>query len=198
MTQFKSSYVNEHGEDNKLIRNHWGTPQWIFDKLNEVFDFSLDAAANDDNFKCRPYFTQKDNGLKQSWEGEVVFCNPPHSGGVYGKWIDKAYLEYLNHGTTSVLVLPFNWETDGGRGPEDGKNKQKKGHGFREVRDGAQYLILPHDRIRYDPPPGIDGDAATFYSCIAVFTWEELTNKQIDILYEIGHVLDLEVGLLTR
>jgi phage N-6-adenine-methyltransferase len=179
MTQFKQEFVDEK---NVNIRNYWETPRWIVNELEKVFAFTVDAAANKGNRKFPRYFDEADNGLEQSWEGEVVFCNPPHSKGAYGAWVDKAQIEFLNSGVTSVLVLPYNWETKG----------------FSGVREAASYLVMPHKRIKYDAPAGIDGSSPTFYSCIVVFSFETLSDKQIDILFNIGHVIDLGAGMLTR
>jgi site-specific DNA-methyltransferase (adenine-specific) len=51
----------------------WGTPQDLFDKLNDEFDFTLDPCANDENHKCDKYYTIEDNGLKQDWGGADSF-----------------------------------------------------------------------------------------------------------------------------
>lgn len=56
---------------------NWGTPPALFEELNAEFGFTLDAAASDTNAKCDTYFTLETDGLKQSWEGQTVFCNPP-------------------------------------------------------------------------------------------------------------------------
>ena len=45
----------------------WATPQDFFDKLNDEFHFTLDAAASPDNAKCANYFTEEQDGLAQSW-----------------------------------------------------------------------------------------------------------------------------------
>lgn len=47
----------------------WATPQDFFDKLNDEFHFTLDPCADDSNYKCDRYFTEKDNGLEQCWGG---------------------------------------------------------------------------------------------------------------------------------
>ena len=47
----------------------WATPQDFFDKLNDEFHFTLDAAASPDNAKCPVYFTEEQDGLAQSWGG---------------------------------------------------------------------------------------------------------------------------------
>ena len=45
------------------VRDDWETPPWLFRELDDEFHFTLDAAANDENHKCRKYFTKKDDSL---------------------------------------------------------------------------------------------------------------------------------------
>ena len=71
--------------------NEWSTPQEFFDRLNEEFSFSLDAAATKNNAKCSRYYTKSDNGLSKIWDKEIVYCNPPY-GREIGKWVKKASL----------------------------------------------------------------------------------------------------------
>jgi len=47
----------------------WATPQAFFDRLDSECHFSLDPCANESNHKCARYFTEADDGLKQSWGG---------------------------------------------------------------------------------------------------------------------------------
>lgn len=76
----------------------WCTPQDFFDKLNEEFNFVLDAAATDKTAKCSLYYTPETDGLSQSWDcGGAVFCNPPY-GREIGKWVQKAYREATGGG----------------------------------------------------------------------------------------------------
>ena len=56
----------------------WSTPQDFFDELNKEFYFTLDPCYNKENAKCDKFFTKKQDGLKQSWDGEIVFMNPPY------------------------------------------------------------------------------------------------------------------------
>ena len=58
-------------------KDDWETPQELFDKLNAIYNFTLDTAASDENAKCKDYYTIKEDGLKQKWSGRV-FCNPPY------------------------------------------------------------------------------------------------------------------------
>ena len=39
-------------------KDDWETPQWLFDKLDSEFHFTLDPCANDLNHKCDKYFTK--------------------------------------------------------------------------------------------------------------------------------------------
>ena len=57
-------------------KNFWETPQNLFDELNAEFNFTLDAAASDENHKCTRYFTQKEDGLRQNWGGRNGILQP--------------------------------------------------------------------------------------------------------------------------
>ena len=83
----------------------WATPQDLFDKLNDEFHFTLDAAASPDNAKCANYFTEEQDGLVQSWGGHTVWCNPPYCRKT-GLWVKKAYEEHQRTGCTVVMLLP--------------------------------------------------------------------------------------------
>lgn len=89
--------------------NEWETPQYIFDELNREFNFTLDPCATNKNHKCKKYFTIKEDGLNQSWTGEIVFMNPPF-GREIKKWIQKAYLESLNKSLV-VCLIPAKTDT---------------------------------------------------------------------------------------
>ena len=91
-------------------RNDWETPQDLFDMLNAEFNFTLDPCANAENAKCQKYFTQEQDGLRQDWQGETVFCNPPY-GREIKKWISKAYQESLKPDTLVVMLLPSRTDT---------------------------------------------------------------------------------------
>lgn len=67
----------------------WATPQDFFDRLDAIFDFTLDPYASSKNAKCARYFTKEHNGLVQDWDGERVFMNPPY-GREMGAWVRKA------------------------------------------------------------------------------------------------------------
>lgn len=81
----------------------WGTPQDLFDKLDEEFHFTLDPCASYSNAKCKKYYTKEDDGLSKDWTNEIVFVNPPY-GSELKEWIKKSYEESLD-GTTVVCLI---------------------------------------------------------------------------------------------
>lgn len=96
---FQSKEVNDLNSDVMFSSktNEWETPQDLFDKLDQEFNFTLDPCATDENAKCDRYYTIKEDGLKQSWKGETVFCNPPY-GRQIKDWVKKCYTESLGGG----------------------------------------------------------------------------------------------------
>ena len=89
--------------------DEWATPREFYKELNKEFSFTLDPCATHENHKCEKYYTKQDNGLTQTWGGEIVFCNPPY-GREISKWVEKAYNENLT-GTKIVMLLPARTDT---------------------------------------------------------------------------------------
>lgn len=91
------------------------TPRALFDPLNVVHRFTLDAAASDANALCQKYYTRHTDGLLRSWSGERVWCNPPFSR--LEPWVAKAWSEMRDDCHLVVMLLPANrceqgfWQT---------------------------------------------------------------------------------------
>lgn len=133
----------------------WSTPQWLFDKLNDEFHFTLDACADKSNHKCSKYYTEVDDGLSKSWENEVVFVNPPY-GKMAKVWIQKSYNEHLTHHTTVVMLIAARPDTKV----------------FHEViAPFAAQIRFLKGRLKFSG----NKNAAPFPSCIVVFS-----NKSYD------------------
>ena len=81
-----------------------GTAPEVFGPLQERFGFTIDVAAAPHNAKCERFYTIEDDGLAQSWAGEVVWCNPPYSD--IGAWVRKAWAE--KQAKCIVMLLPAN------------------------------------------------------------------------------------------
>lgn len=82
---------------------NWGTPQYLFDSLDEQYHFDLDAAASAENTKCARFYTKEQNSLIQPWTGRV-WCNPPHGRNV-GEWVRRAHDACLWDHTAEVAAL---------------------------------------------------------------------------------------------
>ena len=85
----------------------WATPQDFFNKLNNEFWFTLDPCSTEDNHKCEKYYTKEQDGLKQSRDNEIVYCNPPY-GRELKKWVKK--WSEIKKGIT-VMLLPARTDT---------------------------------------------------------------------------------------
>ncbi len=90
--------------------SEWETPQELFNELNEEFNFTLDPCATHENAKCKKFYTIKEDGLKQNWQGETVFCNPPY-GKAIKNWVKKCYEESRKPNTTVVMLIPARTDT---------------------------------------------------------------------------------------
>lgn len=83
--------------------DEWSTPQDLFDALDKIFHFQIDAAATAYNTKCGGYFSKESyaDGLNAPWGSFVIFINPPYSN--ISKWVDKALSETE---CETVMLLP--------------------------------------------------------------------------------------------
>jgi phage N-6-adenine-methyltransferase len=86
--------------------DEWETPQWLFDKLDQQFHFTFDAAATPANRKCVSFSS---DSLNQDWKGQMVWLNPPYSH--IEEFIKKAYNETRTMGTTAVCLIPSRTDT---------------------------------------------------------------------------------------
>lgn len=82
--------------------DEWATPWKLFCQLSDYYGkFTLDPCCTDENTKVKDsYLTIHEDGLKHSWEGHRVFCNPPYSD-IY-PWVQKAFMQKAE----TILLLP--------------------------------------------------------------------------------------------
>ena len=83
---------NNSGDD-------WKTPDWFYNKLNNIYHFDFDPC---------PYQADFD-GLNMEWGG-VNFINPPYTRKLKEAFVVKA-LEESKKGKTCVLLLPVSTST---------------------------------------------------------------------------------------
>lgn len=103
---------------NEDLKNDWGTDPVIFNAMNKEFLFSLDAAANNNNYKVANYLTKQQDALKVDWRYNIivyeqanylnrlsVWINPPYGKGYIKKFMAKC-IEEKSKGVTSVMLVP--------------------------------------------------------------------------------------------
>ena len=88
----------------------WCTPPDFFAELDREFGFTLDPAATSKSAKCSQFYTPDDDGLKQDWGGNTVFCNPPYGRAIYD-WVRKCYEESRKPSTVVVMLIPARTDT---------------------------------------------------------------------------------------
>jgi site-specific DNA-methyltransferase (adenine-specific) len=89
----------------------WPTPQEWYDYMNLEFGFTLDPCCHHETAKCKKHYTPAEDGLKQSWENERVFMNPPY-GREIGPRMKKAYIEARDNGALVVCFVPARVDTN--------------------------------------------------------------------------------------
>ena len=142
----------------------WETPQDLFDKLNNVFNFNLDVCAVDETAKCKSYFTPEIDGLSREWKGHC-WMNPPY-GREQINWIKKANEESIKNNSTIVCLIPARPDT-------------KVWHEI--IFPNALAICFIKGRLKF----GGSKDSAPFPSAIIVFG-NELTKEQNLCLKKLG------------
>lgn len=88
------------------VKNDWSTPWEFFNPLMSEFNFTIDAAADTVNKKVDRFWDKSVDGLAQSWDNEVVWCNPPYGKDV-PKWLEKG----RSSNGISVFLIPAKTNT---------------------------------------------------------------------------------------
>lgn len=89
--------------------DEWETPDYLYKSMDDIYSFTLDVCATDNNTKCDRYYTIEEDGLKGDWD-RFNWCNPPYSRGQLERWLKRAYEETLK-GNTTVVLMPSNTDT---------------------------------------------------------------------------------------
>lgn len=91
------------------LKDNWTTPKWLFDDLNKIYNFTLDAAADKDNALCKDYFDKENkNALLRKWYGNV-WVNPPY-GKILKDFVKKAS-EQIKYCNVIVMLIPARTDT---------------------------------------------------------------------------------------
>lgn len=93
-------------------KDEWGTPRYIFDYWNNIYDFDCDAAASADNSLCENMMDKDYDSLNNAWvQRWSYWLNPPYGGGAMLGWVERCIEENQERGATIVALLPNNTDT---------------------------------------------------------------------------------------
>lgn len=161
-------------------REDWGTPQWLFERLNGIFNFHIDLAANRWNSKCAYSIeaSDGDNGMLSDAPGVIrekyvdiaghildgwAWCNPPYGKSGCGKWMKEIFRV-----PNTVSLIPAS-----------------VGSGwYLQCWREASAIVQFHKRLRFEGAPS----PAQFDSAIVV-KGGILTLDQLEQLSHIGTVV---------
>lgn len=86
--------------------SRWGTPEDFYRWVDAAIGhFTLDVCAEPHTAKCKRYFTEADDGLSQSWAGELAWMNPPF-GDQHPRWLTKMRREVLGDAAGGGCLVP--------------------------------------------------------------------------------------------
>src|ERR1019366_2875540 len=143
----------------------WGTPQDLYDKLDAVYRFELDAAAIPENAKCRRFlsfdsryfYMPEFDALDEytDWAklsgGGPIWLNPPY-GRLAPKFVKRAEAELCN-GVTIVCLVASRTDAQW----------------FQFCFERAQVICFMPGRLKFLAFNGAELGPATFPSALVVF-----------------------------
>lgn len=91
----------------KKIKAGLQTPNYIFNWLNEIYNFDVDLCASDKHHLCEEYYTKENSALGACWtdyEAETGFCNPDYAN--ITPFIRQAIREADNNIFTTAFCIP--------------------------------------------------------------------------------------------
>ena len=151
----------------------WCTPKWLFEALNDIWNFTLDAACMKETALCPKYYTPEDDSLIQNWDNEIVWLNPPYSN--LKPWLEKSVHAY-NNGSTVMILVPSRTDT---KAFQDHASKY------------CTCMCFIKGRLKFVDPnkdPAAKQDSAPFPSVLIVLD-NNLTEEKIQYLKTLGTVM---------
>lgn len=131
-----------NGSGNNSERDHWETPQYLFDLLNKQYKFTFDCCANKNNSKVR-YYSNNFHDIKQV---DIGWMNPPFSK---SKEMFQHFFKVINSGV--AIYRCDNLET---------KIWQDI------ILKNCTWIFIPKGRISYE---GLSGSGSRFPSALIGF-----------------------------
>lgn len=156
----ESIKILQRKREQEYNRQHWRTPKTLFDSLDSIFHFTVDACADKDNALCKKYWTECKG---KDWSKHTVFCNPPFKG-------YDSIIPYAPLAITTVFFLLANTLAS--------KTVMKK--------FPPAFLVIPDYRIEYEPAAGIRKSKPTDGTVFLVYG--KVSKSQIARLKALGTI----------
>lgn len=100
-------------------KDDWETPDKLFNFYNSIYNFVLDAAANELNHKTPEWLGPGgivEDALTTSWKPWLlkgnIWLNPPYSRGLQAAFVKKAAIEAMHEDLTHSVVVLLPARTD--------------------------------------------------------------------------------------
>ncbi len=147
----------------------WRTPQWLFNELNEEFNFDVDLCATRHNKKCSSFFTDYFVIPPEVLQDLTCFMNPPYSRGNMIKFMQKAWedskvckIVCLVKADPSTKWWATFWDYEGNcnKCHEDPRRFEEVSlcclsrTNYSGPKPGCEVRFFPR-RIKFDPPLNI-------------------------------------------
>lgn len=167
---------NKHSVHFTSESQTWNTPRLFYNPLNDLWQFTLDAAALESSALCPKFYTPETNSLVQSWAGETVWCNPPYND--IKSWTKKCAEEFSTGNSTIMMLIPSRTDT----------------LAFHDsVFYNATVVCFIKGRLKFADPtlrPDEKVNPAPFPSCLVVYD-NNLTNEKLEYLKSLGAVVKM-------
>lgn len=139
-----------NGSGNNEERDEWQTPQWLFDNLNNQYEFKSDCCASKENTKCKHYYTKEKPFEDFSQDiVDMAWMNPPFSK---ASEMFEHFFKVIKQGV--AIYRCDNMET----------------RIWQEVIfPNASWVFIPNKRIAYE---GMNGNGSRFPSALIGFGLE--------------------------
>lgn len=133
--------TSTNGKGNNKSRDNWETPQWLFDILNNQYNFTFDCCANEKNTKCEEF--SRDFEKLNIRDGATCWMNPPFSLAA------QMFTQYSKIVTRGVAIYRAD--------------NQESAVWQNIIFEIADWIFIPRKRINYE---GQSGASARFPSAL--------------------------------
>jgi len=172
------------GRTINTLSQHWGTPEKYVSAVKRVFGgaIDLDPCSNDYSLvEARlEYSLPLRDGLKESWDFQTIFVNPPYGidqerGTSIKHWLYRCAAAHRHHGSEVIALIPVATNT---------------GHWKKYVFGGATAVCFLYDtRLRFLIEGRDEGKGAPM-SCAMAY-WGRNYKPFFDVFINHGAVVDL-------